>query len=209
MNGGWLNRIKIRIMKQAIVYLKKSPRLQAVLIFAFVLAVFYFAWKDRVTVERGLNGLPLFLWWERVDVTSVFMPLIVWETDITRVILESVLGLDVSQAGNVLCNTENGVCMSVVWDCTGLKQVLEFAFTILLFPACHKHKLWYIPLGVILMVLMNFLRLTVVFVAGYEGIDSMVFTHSLFKFVFNGFIFLMWLIWTEFIYRPKILAKQS
>ncbi len=199
----------MKIMNKVAGYLNKYPRLTAVAVFAFVLAVFYFVWRDSVTVERGLNGLPLFMMWGTVDVTSVFMPLIVWESDITCYVLRHIVGAEVSQAANLLCHPDNGACMSVVWDCTGLKQVLEFFFIIILFPSCHKHKLWYVPAGVAVLAVFNIFRLVLVFIAGSDGLEAMEMAHSSFKFLFNGLIFVLWLVWAEFVYRPHVIKRAS
>lgn len=84
--------------------------------------------------------------------------------------------------------------------CTSLKQWLHWVFLMILFPGPWRHKLWYIPIGLVIIQGISILRITGLACAVYRWPGSFPFFHDyVFKGLFYGTIFLMWVIWTEFL----------
>lgn len=83
--------------------------------------------------------------------------------------------------------------------CTSLKQWLHWVFLMVLFPGPWRHKLWYIPTGLLIIQGISILRITGLACAVYRWPGSFPFFHDyVFKGLFYGVIFLMWVVWAEF-----------
>lgn len=78
-----------------------------------------------------------------------------------------------------------------------------FAGFILAYPGNFKHKLWFIPAGLVIIFILNVAR-----IAGLAYIQKCcpqhidINHHVVFKYVVYAFIFLMWLFWIKK-YSPK------
>jgi exosortase/archaeosortase family protein len=101
----------------------------------------------------------------------------------------------------------NPAYVRVTPECTSLKQWMHWIFLMLLFPGPWKHKLWYIPLG---LVVIHFVNVWRIFGLGLTLIpwpmQFNMFHDYFFRPIFYLIIFLMWLIWAEFFAHPK--AKE-
>lgn len=87
--------------------------------------------------------------------------------------------------------------------CTSLKQWLHWVFLMVLFPGPWRHKLWYIPIGLLIIQGIGILRITGLACAVYKWPGSFPFFHDyVYKGLFYGVIFLMWVVWAEY-FRKK------
>lgn len=199
--------MKTSRIKEAWIFLKNSPRLHGVVILVAVLAFFYFTWMPGFAPDRTITGQPKLILWGQYDVYGFFSAVSVFEARIVEFTVRHIFGGDIKRFTDTLCNPEVGSCITISWDCTGLKQLLEFFFIILLYPACHKKKLWYIPAGLVILFGFNIIRLLFVYSSGKGGFEAMDNMHHIFKFLYNGLIFLFWLIWNEFVYSPSFRKR--
>ena len=96
-----------------------------------------------------------------------------------------------------------GKATHIAWSCTPVKQA--FIFTAIMLAAQPYnplkgalHKLWFVPLGVVLVYVFNILRIAVVVLVIEEHPELFSLFHDhLLKYIFYGFIFLIWLLWTR------------
>jgi len=92
----------------------------------------------------------------------------------------------------------NRAIMFVNMGCSGLKQMIQFALLMLVFPGPWKHKLWFIPLGVLVMHLTNLFRMVGLAVVMNNWPQYWDFSHdNLFRPFFYLIIFLLWVWWVE------------
>ena len=95
-------------------------------------------------------------------------------------------------------------------SCSGLKQILQFALLMAVYPGLWKRKLWFIPAGILIVHLTNLFRiagLSVVIVAMPEYWDL---SHDyFFRPFFYVVIFSLWVLWVEKIGRPKKPIKKA
>ena len=88
--------------------------------------------------------------------------------------------------------------------CNGFKMFGVFSAIILAFPYAHKHKLWYIPLGILILHTINAIRVAAltylaVFYPGYLD-----FNHNItFEIIVYGSVFLLW-----YIFIKKFIEKS-
>lgn len=92
----------------------------------------------------------------------------------------------------------NSGYIAVNQSCSGFKQILQFALLMLVYPGPWKHKLWYIPLGVLIVHLTNLFRIIGLSVVITRWPDYWEFSHdNLFRPFFYVVIFSLWVIWVE------------
>ncbi len=93
---------------------------------------------------------------------------------------------------------QDGDIMYVTRGCSGLKQMIQFALLMLLFPGPWKKKLWFIPLGIIVMHLTNLFRMVGLGVIMNNWPEYWHFSHDyIFRPLFYLVIFLLWMWWVE------------
>ncbi|MFZ4581612.1 MAG: exosortase/archaeosortase family protein [Paludibacter sp.] len=98
---------------------------------------------------------------------------------------------------NVLRHT-NGVAVRIVWSCTGLKQAYIFVCLIGFYSGNVKQKVWFIPLGLLLVYVINIMRISAItalvesFPAQFELLHEYFF-----KYLFYAILFGMWVLWEE------------
>jgi len=106
----------------------------------------------------------------------------------------------------ILFNSSSGQScfVTVSPGCTSLKQWMHWLFLMLIFPGPWKHKLWYIPLGLVIIEWVNVIRIVglTLFMIPYP--DKFHFFHDyVFKTFFYFMIFLMWVVWVEFFVEKR------
>lgn len=88
--------------------------------------------------------------------------------------------------------------LEVAPGCTALKQWLHWVFLMVLYPGPWKHKAWYIPLGLLLIQLISVIRISGLALTLTFQPTMFDFYHDyVFKTMFYGVIFLMWVGWNE------------
>lgn len=116
-------------------------------------------------------------------------------------------GIEFTTCGQTffIANISGGTSwLEVSPGCTSLKQWLHWLFLMILFPGPWRHKWWYIPLGLLIIQGMSILRISGIACAIYRWPGSFSFFHDyVFKGLFYGGIFLMWVVWVEIFRQQK------
>ena len=98
----------------------------------------------------------------------------------------------------------NNFSFYVNGSCSGFKPLLQFTILMLLFPGQWKHKLWYIPLGLIIVHITNLIRIVSLGLIMHYNPDSWHFAHRYpLRIMFYVVIFLLWIVWNEYIRQLK------
>ena len=80
--------------------------------------------------------------------------------------------------------------------CDGMVLYALFAGFVLAFPGSYQRKLWFIPLGIGLIYLVNVLRIIGLCLNHHYAHHTVDFNHHYtFTFIEYGFIFLLWIWW--------------
>ena len=97
-----------------------------------------------------------------------------------------------------------------VWigePCNGLKLFGVFSIFIIAFPGDFKTKLWYIPLGVIILHFINVIRIAILTIIQAYNPLFLNFNHNVtFQVIIYSFIFLLWYLWTK---KFSSLSKKN
>jgi len=209
--------------------------------FLFLFIFFDFLWK--LFINEGENGESLIVLGK--DFTQAVEPLCIWTADVSHWIVHNLLGFDNFRIEDTVIYFEEAAIQSnylvdgktidfgeplrfkVVWGCTGIKQMIMFAFILIFYFGPPKKKVWFIPLSLIFLNFINIVRIvsTVLltkngfpewFIAFNEWNNNRVwentqaviyqfkldwfelFHKDVFKWLYyDGVMFLLWLLWEE------------
>ena len=172
-----------------------------IILFVIALFVANILWKLTIW---GDEISPAVLLFNKFDISAPFAAM---SEHIAKVVCAVVrfLGNEITLKESVFLKYPNGHGVKIIWGCTGIKQSFIFLIIMLLARGSWKNKLWFIPLGIFLCYLINIFRITAIALIVKEHIELFHFYHNfVFKYLYYGLIFLIWLFWEE-----KIRKKQS
>lgn len=151
----------------------------------------------------------LYIWWagtgfypfaQQVDQLFIFASDILFRQSVW--LLNNIFHLNHTTDGQtiwVITGTGNWGYVEVSPGCTSLKQWMHWIFIMTLFPGPWKHKLWYIPAGIIVIHFVNIIRIVGLSLTLIPWSQHFDFFHDyIFKTFFYFMIFVMWVIWTEY-----------
>jgi len=119
----------------------------------------------------------------------------------TKIVVEALLPVSVI---NHTFYFQNHSSLSIVPSCSGIKQILQFALLILLYPGPWKHKAWFIPFGIIIIHLTNVFRLSSLCIVMANWPVHWRFIHDYpARIIFYIVIFSLWVIWNDRFYHSK------
>ena len=99
-----------------------------------------------------------------------------------------------------------------VWvgsNCNAITLFALFSVFIIAYPGNQKHKFWYIPIGIIIIHLLNIFRVLALAMISFYRPDLLEFNHTYtFTFIIYGVIFLLWLIWINKFSEKSILIHE-
>jgi exosortase family protein XrtF len=123
-------------------------------------------------------------------------------TDSTAFIL-NLIGYKVFTYSNAVgIDGTHGVLIGA--PCNGLELFALFAGFIILFPGKIKHKLFFIPIGMLIIHILNIFRLVGLALVVLYSPDNLEFNHKYtFTIIVYTFIFLMWIYWVNKFSRQK------
>ncbi len=82
--------------------------------------------------------------------------------------------------------------------CNAVTLFFLFAVFILAYPGHQKSKLWYVPLGIFTIHVINILRVMALALIAFYHPNWLDFNHTYtFTFLVYGLIFLLWIIWVN------------
>ena len=175
----------------------KFPKILAsfkpVILFAIILMGSNLFWKYTVLGDEtdtmvsffGLNISPPFIWFSDHVASVTQMLLRFFGTEVT-----------LEKSNSIRFTNLNAV--QIIWACTGLKQAYIFTCIIAFYRGPWIHKLWFIPLGLVIVNIFNIFRITFITATFEHHPEWFVFLHeTFFKYLFYVVIFGMWVIWVE------------
>lgn len=181
-------------------------------------AIFYYyrhsLWRPMIQISlfAGITLLFHYLWWGGIrNLLAEFAwfedfrrLMVIWVFSMSAWINEHILALEIIKQGSTIILPGHGY-VEVVEDCSGTKQFYQILVLFLLFPGPWKHKLWYIPVSILVMHFTNvlrivFLTLTLIwFPAEWDFVHLYVM-----RPMFYVVLFLLWIIWIEKFENPRI-----
>lgn len=175
---------------------------KGILLFLFLLFFFHFFWKIAVEGDMGDEPMRIF--------GKEYHP--AWFDSATLLLAKSTYWLirlfpgteNLILDGTLLYFTGGGIRINIVWGCTGIKQMFIFTCIMLLYRGPFLKKLWYIPLGCIVLSAYNIIRMAGIVVLTNQHPERFDSLHDgIFRYIYYGLIFLLWVIWEEFIVKKQ------
>lgn len=165
----------------------KLHSLVDVAIFAIITVLFHYIWWHGL--KSFLLDFGSFREMESWLAHQVFLPS-VW-------IVENIIKYPIETRDNTLFFDNNGY-VAVLGSCSGLKQFYQWTVLMLLFPGPWKHKLWFIPSGIIIIHLVNIFRIVTLSIVVVHWPQHWDFIHEwILRPFFYVVIFGMWVFWVE------------
>jgi exosortase/archaeosortase family protein len=121
---------------------------QILLVLISVVTILHFTWPFLLKCEIPGEFLQTLATWISRKSALVVIHLIVTATDIP---------VRIGEGESLLFENGNRIVISP--GCSGLKQVFQLFFVLILLPGPVKQKVWFIPAGVILLLILNIIRI--------------------------------------------------
>lgn len=164
-----------------------------VIYFMVVLVCAHFFWKLTMKGDES-DTVVSFL---GMNVSTPFNYMAAHVAKATAFILHS-FGSEVHLTSSNVLRHENSVAVRIVWSCTGIKQAFVFFCIIAFYAGNFKSKLWYIPLGLLIVYVINIFRISAITALVEIFPTQFELLHEyLFKYLFYAILFGMWVLWEE------------
>jgi exosortase/archaeosortase family protein len=167
-----------------------------VAIFVTILLFFHFVWKAFASniftvgfIRSSANWLALQVYLESK-----------WVIDLVtaRITAFDQLYIGGSLRHNVFYFAENNGYVSVNASCSGLKQFYQWFFLMTLFPGPWRPKLWFIPMGLVVIHLVNVFRIIAMVFVTIHLAEHWDFIHDwILRPFFYVVMFMLWVWWNE------------
>jgi exosortase/archaeosortase family protein len=178
--------------------LHKLAPYKDILIFVVALMVSNYFWK--FTVQGEENGLAVT--WFGLDITAPFA----WMSEvITNAVywMVSLFRDSIYQTDAITLRFTSGTTTRIVWACTPIKQSFIWLCILLATPGDWKSKIWFIPFGWICIFIINILRIFAITMLIEHHPEWFDLLHTyIFKYLFYGLMFLLWVWYVEKIRKP-------
>ena len=88
--------------------------------------------------------------------------------------------------------------------CNGLELYALFAGSVLIFEGNWKNKIWFIPIGVVILFFFNVIRIIALVFNGYYSREWIEFNHKYtFTIIMYFITFVGWIIWVKYFSKTK------
>lgn len=90
----------------------------------------------------------------------------------------------------------NGVWVGAA--CNAVTLIFLFAVFVLAYPGHQKSKIWFVPLGIVSIHILNIVRVCALALIAFYKPDLLAFNHTYtFTFIVYGYIFFLWMLWAN------------
>lgn len=176
----------MRLVEKIRSFLKNRTRLDIFLFKAGGLVIIYYLLRILIKFTPFLK--PVFVLGKKSMIA-----ILVYSSDL----LLNLLGYESNTYENIVwISGSEGV--KVINACLAWSVMALFIGFILIYPAKRKPKLWYIPMGIMCIILMNIFRITGMALISFHNYDALHFYHRyIFNFSLYVIVFILWIIWVN------------
>ncbi len=178
-----------------------------VFFFVSLLLSTHLFWK--IVVDGDLQGQQIYIFGR--DLTSQFHSLSTLTAEWAFQLIKLFPNTDSFYRHDTYLYFEGGRnCINIIWGCTAIKQLYIFILLIILYKGPVKSKLWYIPVGCLILGIYNIIRIAMICILTKNNPERFESLHDgWFKYLFYGLIFLLWVFWEErFVKKDKSFVKE-
>ena len=176
-----------------------------IIYFVVLLMLSHFFWKFTVLGDETETIVTFF----GMNISASFNLMADHVAKVTTRMLE-IMGYSISLSADNVVRHDNNVAVHVVWACTGLKQAYIFVCIIAFYRGTLKNKLWFIPLGLLVVYLFNIFRIVSITALIKEHPEWFYILHEhVFKYLFYVIIFGMWILWEEVVSKKTVQPQNN
>ena len=176
-----------------------------IIYFVVLLMLSHFFWKFTVLGDETETIVTFF----GMNISAPFNLMADHVAKVTTRMLE-IMGYSISLSADNVVRHDNNVAVHVVWACTGLKQAYIFVCIIAFYRGTLKNKLWFIPLGLLVVYLFNIFRIVAITALIKENPEWFYILHEhVFKYLFYVIIFGMWILWEEVVSKKTVQPQNN
>ena len=176
-----------------------------IIYFVVLLMLSHFFWKFTVLGDETETVVTFF----GMNISAPFNLMADHVAKVTTRMLE-IMGYSISLSADNVVRHDNNVAVHVVWACTGLKQAYIFVCIIAFYRGTLKNKLWFIPLGLLVVYLFNIFRIVAITALIKEHPEWFYILHEhVFKYLFYVIIFGMWIYWEEVVSKKTVQSSKK
>ena len=181
---------------------KELEPYSGVLLFLILLFFFHFSWKLAIDGDQDSTSMYVF---GQECTPAWFDTLSLWLAKAVYWLVRLFPGNEhFINDGYLLYYIDGGIYIRIIWGCTGLKQMFIFAGIILFYRGPFLKKLWYIPMGCLILTLYNIARIAAISVLTNQHPERFSSLHDgIFRYIYYGLVFLLWVVWEEFFVKKK------
>ena len=189
---------------QWIVKLWKDPKYSQIRgVFWFVVITLVIHYSYRFWAQ-DLHYYPIQLWMASF---RDYMAQVVF--DQSTWVDQHLLGLDLIKEGRLM-RFDNGAAIWINGSCSGDKQILQLTLLLLIYHGKWKYKLWFIPLGIILVHATNILRIVLLSLVAIWRPEWMEIVHdTVLRGMFYIVIFGIWLLFAKLSERERKIRNKK
>lgn len=176
-----------------------------VLLFLVCLFVSNIIWKMSVNGDEAVGNVSLF----GHDITTPFAAYAEHIASVCAWLLNLVSDT-VHYYPPYVIRFDSGFAARIVWSCTPVKQGFIWLVIILCARGSWKRKTWFIPMGWVIIHFFNIIRIAIIALLCENHPDMFVLWHEyVFKYVFYGMLFMLWVWWVERLGQVKPFRRDS
>lgn len=177
-----------------------------VILFIICLFCANYLWKFTISGDESIGDVYCF----GMDITAPFAWFAEHIATVSYWLLDLLRGEAVHYFPPYSIRFSSGFWVRIVWSCTPVKQSFIWLVIMLFAHGEWKRKLWFIPMGWVIIHIFNIFRIVVICLLCEHHRDMFVFWHEyIFKYVFYGMMFLLWVWWVERISVSSSSRKES
>lgn len=187
-------------LKKIITWIKNVGVLNVFLFILITLSI-HFIWKIW---EMELNYYPL-----SQDINMLLKEIAKEVQFESTWLFDNVIGYKiVTESTTIYLPNMHGI--SIGETCSGLKQIIQFVVLLIIYPGPWIKKIWFIPLGVLILHITNVLRIIMLGIVAMNIPEYMEFVHvHPLRWIYYVVIFGLWLVWDRWIKTTDIIKTQE
>ena len=187
---------------------------KGILYFLFLLFLFHFSWK--FAIDGDMDSTQIYLFGK--DITPAwFFTACNWLTIAAAWFIQLFPNTEELKVGyDLLRFPDTAGSLRIIWGCTGIKQMFIFSGIMICYFGPWKKKLWYIPMGCVILTIYNVIRIasTSLLTKGIQDREAFVeefnsLHDGVLRYIYYGIIFILWVCWEEFIVKKNPQKKAA
>ena len=169
-----------------------NKRIRKFLLSAIILLLFWVLFT--VFFPTTLHKLHFWTIYPQAHISAWLLQLFGYSAKVWHYVNNCMSLMDINNSGIVCIGT----------GCSGVELFLIFAVFILLFKGTSRDFLWFIPLGIILIAILNIIRIIALSLIVLYAPEYLDFNHKYtFTIIVYGFLIWLWLHWMKNYYVEK------